>query len=68
MAERTRSPARLFFDFHVEDARSEYERLLAIGASSVQEPYEFVDGDLELTLATLADPDGNYFQLVQGAL
>jgi predicted enzyme related to lactoylglutathione lyase len=57
-------PARLFFDLMVEDVRAEFARIVALGATAVQEPYDFADEELRMVIATLADPDGNYFQLV----
>ena len=35
----------------------------AAGAIVVREPYGF-DGGIEVSIATLADPDDNYFQLM----
>lgn len=58
------TPARLFFDLMVADVRAEFERIVALGASVVQEPYEFADDELKMVIATLADLDGNYLQLV----
>lgn len=57
-------PARHFFDLMVDDVRAEFARCVALGATAVQEPYEFADEELRMVIATLADPDGNYFQLV----
>ena len=44
------------------DVRGTFERLKAAGAIVIQEPYE-MDGSPGFAIATLADPDGNYFQL-----
>ena len=42
---------------------AEFARLVAAGATVVREPYH--PGEMtEATIATLSDPDGNYFQLV----
>jgi predicted enzyme related to lactoylglutathione lyase len=57
-------PARIFFDLIVADVRAEFARAVALGATVVQAPYDFADEELRLVIATLADPDGNYFQLV----
>ena len=59
-----KQPQRLFFDIQVADVRAEFERLIALGATEVQAPYDYADEAISFTLATLADPDGNYFQLV----
>jgi predicted enzyme related to lactoylglutathione lyase len=40
--------------------KEEFERMKAAGAQAIREPYEMGGG----WIATLADPDGNYFQLV----
>lgn len=61
---RNEMPARLFFDLMVDDVRAEFERIVGLGAAVVQEPYDFAEGEMKLVIATLADPDGNYFQLV----
>ena len=57
-------PARLFFNLMVDDVRAEFKRIVALGAGVVQEPYVYSDEDTDLVFATLADLDGNYFQLV----
>ncbi len=61
---KNNSPARLFFDVMVDDVRAEFDRIVGLGATVVQEPYEFADEDMRMVIATLADLDGNYFQLV----
>ena len=57
-------PQRLFFDLQVDDVRAEFERIMGLGATAVQAPYDYADEEVRFTLATLADIDGNYFQLV----
>ena len=52
------------WDLQLDDVRGEYVRLLALGTTGVQPPYDYADESLSFTLATLADIDGNYFQLV----
>lgn len=61
---KNNTPARLFFDVMVADVRAEFKRIMALGATSIQEPYDFADEDMKMVIATLADLDGNYFQLV----
>jgi predicted enzyme related to lactoylglutathione lyase len=58
------NPERIFFDLMVADVRAEFTRIVALGATVIQEPYDFADEDMKMTIATLADLDGNYFQLV----
>lgn len=61
---RNSTPARHFFDLMVEDVRTEFERIVGLGAVGIQQPYDFADDEMKMVIATLADPDGNYFQLV----
>lgn len=57
-------PGRIIWNIECPDVRAEFDRLRAAGAIVVREPYGF-DGALDNALiATLADPDGNYFQLM----
>lgn len=59
-----KTPQRMFFDLQVVDVRAEFDRLIELGAEVVQAPYDYADEQVSFTLATLADPDSNYFQLV----
>jgi len=59
---RNAQPGRLMWNAETPDVEAEFARLVAAGAEVVQEPYH-PGGAAEMTLATLADPDGNYFQL-----
>jgi len=56
-------PGRMIWNIETADVRGEFEKLKAAGAIVVREPYEF-EGSQEFAIATLADPDGNYFQLM----
>jgi predicted enzyme related to lactoylglutathione lyase len=59
------SPGRIFWNIESSDVRADFERLRDAGAAVVQEPYQLGGGDMpEMTIATFADPDDNYFQLV----
>jgi predicted enzyme related to lactoylglutathione lyase len=58
------SPQRMFFDLKVDDVAAEFKRVVALGAVAVQEPYPFDEVGVKMVIATLADPDGNYFQLL----
>jgi predicted enzyme related to lactoylglutathione lyase len=60
MVGRTKDPGRIMFNFETPQVKEEFERVKALGAMVIQEPYEMGGG----WIATLADPDGNYFQLV----
>ena len=56
-------PGRLIWNVETPDVKADFERLKAAGAIVVREPYTFeeVPGSW---IATFADPDGNYFQLM----
>ncbi len=55
-----KDPGRVMFNFETEKVKEEFERIAGIGASVVKEPYEMSG----MWIATFADPDGNYFQLM----
>ena len=56
-------PGRLIWNIEAADVKAEFERLVAAGANVVREPYTMGE-DMPGFIATLADPDGNYFQLM----
>src|SRR5258708_5438586 len=58
---QAKEPQRVIFNFETNDVKGEFERLKALGARVVKEPYDMQGG---MWIATLADPDGNYFQLM----
>jgi predicted enzyme related to lactoylglutathione lyase len=58
-----KEPARVIFNFETKEIQEEYERIKATGAKVVKELYE-MDGMKGMWIATFADPDGNYFQLM----
>jgi predicted enzyme related to lactoylglutathione lyase len=60
MGGRTKDPGRLMCNFETAQVKEEFERIKALGAVVIQEPYEMQGG----WIATFADPDGNYFQLM----
>ncbi|HEY7782084.1 MAG TPA: VOC family protein [Ktedonobacterales bacterium] len=55
----TKDPGRIMLNFDTAQVKEEFERVKAIGAVVIREPYAIGEG----WIATLADPDGNYFQL-----
>jgi predicted enzyme related to lactoylglutathione lyase len=59
-------PGRLIWNIETADVAGEFERLKAAGAIVVREPYSFEDipDASGMLIATLADPDDNYFQLM----
>lgn len=60
MGGNTKDPGRIMFNFETANVKEEFERIKALGAGVIREPSEMGGG----WIATLADPDGNYFQLV----
>jgi len=61
MGGSAKDPGRIMFNFETTQVKEEFEKIKAIsGVVVVKEPYEIGGG----WVATLADPDGNYFQLV----
>jgi predicted enzyme related to lactoylglutathione lyase len=57
------SPGRLIWNIETPEVRETFERWKAAGATVVAEPYGFEGADDSL-IATFADPDDNYFQLM----
>lgn len=61
MEEKAKDPGRVMYNFEAEDVKAEFARIKEIpGAVVIKEPYEMG----KLWIATFADPDGNYFQLM----
>lgn len=56
-------PGRLIWNIETPDVQGEFDRMKAAGAIVVREPYTF-EGFPDAWIATLADPDDNYFQLM----
>jgi predicted enzyme related to lactoylglutathione lyase len=72
---KSKEGPRLMINLETEDVRTEFERIKNIaGASVIKEPYQMtMDGKIVpkeeeqengFWIATIADPDGNYFQLM----
>lgn len=59
-------PGRVIWNLETADVRGEFDRLKAAGAIVVREPYDpgSPPEGPEMLIATLADPDDNYFQLM----
>src|SRR5215472_11231154 len=58
------TPGRIIINFETVDVKGEFERLKALGARVEREPYQpGAAAEGQPLLATLADPDGNFFQL-----
>jgi predicted enzyme related to lactoylglutathione lyase len=59
-------PGRVIWNIETPDVRRDFERFVAAGATVVREPYDpgGPDEGPEMLIATFADPDDNYFQLL----
>ncbi len=57
-------PGRIIWNIETPDVKGDFERLKAAGAIVVAEPYGFDEGEIVASIATFADPDDNYFQLM----
>lgn len=57
-------PGRIIWNIESTDVKGDFDRFVAAGAIVVREPYAFEDGGATADIATLADPDDNYFQLM----
>ena len=51
---------RVMVNFETAEVKEEFSRIKAFGGKVIHLPYEMGEG----WVATLADPDGNYFQLM----
>lgn len=56
------TPGRIIWNIESPDVQADFERFRSAGAIVIREPYGF-EGQ-EGLIATLADPDDNYFQLM----
>ena len=59
---QSKEPGRVMFNFETTTVKEEFDRMKAAGAVVVKEPYQ-MEG-MKGWIATLADLDGNYFQLM----
>lgn len=57
---QAKEPQRIMLNFETTEVKEEFERMRDAGATVIKEPYEMGGA----WIATLADPDGNYFQLM----
>lgn len=57
------NPERILLNFETDDVQGEFNRIKSLQATVVKEPYN--PGEQPgMQIATFADPDGNYIQLV----
>jgi predicted enzyme related to lactoylglutathione lyase len=57
---KAKEPQRVMFNFEAKQVKREFTRIKDLGAKVIKEPYD-MEG---MWVATFADPDGNYFQLM----
>lgn len=60
MKGKAKEPGRVMFNFETKNVEEDFQRLKNVGATVIKKPYEMGG----MWIATLADPDGNYFQLM----
>ena len=60
---KNREPGRVIWNIEEQDVKGQFEKFRAAGASVVKEPYQPDEGQ-DMWIATFADPDNNYFQLM----
>ena len=57
---KAKEPQRMIVNLETKEVEKEFKRIEKTGATVIKEPYE-MQGAM---IATFADPDGNYFQLM----
>ena len=60
---RNAHPGRIIWNIESTDVQADFERFKAAGAIVIREPYTFEQAPGSW-IATFADPDDNYFQLM----
>lgn len=60
---RSVHPGRILLNIESDDVQGDFDRLKAAGAIVIREPYSMEGWPADTKVATLADPDDNYFQL-----
>lgn len=57
---QSKEPSRIMLNLETKQVKEEFERIKGAKATIIKEPYEIGGG----WIATLADPDGNFIQLM----
>lgn len=57
------APGRIIWNIESQDVKADFDRFVSAGATVVREPYSFEEQP-DAWVATIADPDDNYFQLM----
>lgn len=60
MEGKSKENGRMMFNLETKEVKEQFARIKDIGAEVIKEPYQMG----EAWIATFADPDGNYFQLM----
>ena len=60
---RNAQPGRVIWNIESPDVKADFERFKAAGAKVIRDPYS-PDQEPDGLIATFADPDDNYFQLM----
>ena len=59
------TPGRLIWNIETADVKGQFEKFKTAGATIVKEPYQMGEAPgQDVAIATFADPDNNYFQLM----
>jgi predicted enzyme related to lactoylglutathione lyase len=62
---KNNAPGRLIWNIEADDVKAEFEKFKTAGATVVKEPYQMgEEPGQDMWIATFADPDNNYFQLM----
>jgi predicted enzyme related to lactoylglutathione lyase len=61
---QSNNPERIILNFETNEVKEEFDRIKSLGATVVKEPYSMGEEGSTADIATFADPDGNYFQLM----
>jgi predicted enzyme related to lactoylglutathione lyase len=61
-------PGRIIWNIESPNVRADFDRFKTAGATVIAEPYGPGDSPDEGLIATFADPDDNYFQLMSPML
>ena len=64
MTGTAKEPGRILLNFETAQVKEEFARIKGAGAKVVKEPYQMEGMGPNDWIATFADPDGNYFQLM----
>ncbi len=60
-----KNPEQILLNFETSEVEKEFERIRGLGALVIAKPYTIGEGENMFgPIATFADPEGNYFQLM----